>query len=206
VDPLRVIDWRTVACLLGAIALGRERARGRSLNTRNAHTFTITLTCPPSPPDSHDLPSRPWSYLSFRAQVKFSRIILSRIPKSFLTLAIYLFSVGPFNRTCHGRDSTPVLPAGAPSSASYSIFPDDYRVPFQKRRLIGIPEGLFQFYNSTSSYNSRAFMLTPFHSTATDVVSHMGLLSEIEKVWVAIDHKLFLWDYVEGCVSRTIPH
>ncbi|KAI0274723.1 nucleoporin [Gloeopeniophorella convolvens] len=69
---------------------------------------------------------------------------------------------------------------GAPSSASYSIFPDDYRVPFQKRRLIGIPEGLFQFYNTT------------------DVVSHMGLLSEIDRVWVAIDHKLFLWDYVEG--------
>jgi hypothetical protein len=29
----------------------------------------------------------------------------------------------------------------------------------------------------------------------------MGLLSEIERVWVAIDHKLFLWDYMEGCVS-----
>lgn len=72
-----------------------------------------------------------------------------------------------------------VLP-GASSSASYSIFPDDYRVPFQKRRLIGIPESLFQFYNTT------------------DIVSHMGLLSEIERVWVAIDHKLFLWDYMEG--------
>ncbi|KAH9044824.1 nucleoporin [Lactarius pseudohatsudake] len=59
-----------------------------------------------------------------------------------------------------------VLP-GASSSASYSIFPDDYR-------------GLFHFYNTT------------------DVVSHMGLLSEIERVWVAIDHKLFLWDYMEG--------
>lgn len=28
----------------------------------------------------------------------------------------------------------------------------------------------------------------------------MGLLSAIERVWIAIDHKLFLWDYVEGCV------
>ncbi|KAF8507029.1 nucleoporin [Russula emetica] len=72
-----------------------------------------------------------------------------------------------------------VLP-GVPSSASYSVSPDDHRVPFQKRRLIAIPEGLFQFYNTT------------------DVVSHMGLLSAIERVWVAIDHKLFLWDYVEG--------
>ncbi|KAI9512809.1 nucleoporin [Russula earlei] len=69
---------------------------------------------------------------------------------------------------------------GIPSSASYSVSPDDYRVPFQKRRLIAIPEGLFQFYNTT------------------DVISHMGLLSEIQRVWVAIDHKLFLWDYVEG--------
>lgn len=33
-------------------------------------------------------------------------------------------------------------------SASYSVFPDDTRVPFQKRKFIGIPEGLFQFTTS----------------------------------------------------------
>ncbi|KAG9222729.1 hypothetical protein CCMSSC00406_0004643 [Pleurotus cornucopiae] len=70
-------------------------------------------------------------------------------------------------------------PGGA-ASALYSVYPDDYRVPFQKRRLVGIPEGLFQFYNSTN------------------VTSHMGLIPEIERVWISIDHKLFLWDYVEG--------
>ncbi|OCH96059.1 nucleoporin [Obba rivulosa] len=69
---------------------------------------------------------------------------------------------------------------GMQSSASYSVFPDDYRVPFQKRRLIGIPEGLFQYYNTTS------------------VTTHMGLMPEIERVWITIDHNLFLWDYVEG--------
>ncbi|KAI0963698.1 hypothetical protein AcW1_000705 [Taiwanofungus camphoratus] len=69
---------------------------------------------------------------------------------------------------------------GVPSSASYSVFPDDYRVPFQKRRLVGIPEGLFQYYNTTS------------------VTSHMGLMSEIERVWITIDNNLFLWDYIEG--------
>ncbi|KAI0313508.1 nucleoporin [Amylostereum chailletii] len=78
------------------------------------------------------------------------------------------------------RPLIPSLLAGGQSSALYSVFPDDYRVPFQKRRLIGIPEGLFQFYNTT------------------DVVSHMGLISELDRVWVAIDHKLLLWDYVEG--------
>ncbi|KAH7928555.1 nucleoporin [Leucogyrophana mollusca] len=69
---------------------------------------------------------------------------------------------------------------GGQSSASYSVFPDDYRVPFQKRRLVGIPEALFQYYNTTN------------------VTSHMGLIPDIERVWISIDHKLFLWDYVEG--------
>ncbi|THV07704.1 nucleoporin [Dendrothele bispora CBS 962.96] len=66
---------------------------------------------------------------------------------------------------------------GGQASSAYSIFPDDVRVPFQKRKLIGIPEALFQYYSTTS------------------VNSHMGLLPEIERVWVSIDHKLFLWDY-----------
>ncbi|KAJ6519744.1 nucleoporin [Mycena sanguinolenta] len=69
---------------------------------------------------------------------------------------------------------------GGQASASYSVFPDDIRVPFQKRKLIGIPETLFQFYNSTN------------------VNSHMGLLPDIERAWISIDHKLFLWDYIEG--------
>ncbi|KAG2150078.1 nucleoporin [Suillus cothurnatus] len=69
---------------------------------------------------------------------------------------------------------------GGQSSALYSVFPDDYRAPFQKRRLVGIPETLFQYYNTTN------------------VTSHMGLIPEIERVWISIDHKLFLWDYIEG--------
>ncbi|KAF9270147.1 nucleoporin [Marasmius fiardii PR-910] len=66
------------------------------------------------------------------------------------------------------------------ASSSYSISPDDTRVPFQKRKLVGIPEGLFQYYSSTS------------------VNSHMGLIPELERAWISIDHKLFLWDYNEG--------
>jgi hypothetical protein len=61
-------------------------------------------------------------------------------------------------------DTQLFLPAGAPSSVSYSISPDDYRVPFQKRRLIPIPEGLFQFYNSPFSCFRRKLMLTPVSS------------------------------------------
>lgn len=36
---------------------------------------------------------------------------------------------------------------------------------------------------------------------ATNVTSHMGLIPELERVWITIDHKLFLWDYVEGSVT-----
>ncbi|TFK77170.1 nucleoporin [Pluteus cervinus] len=70
--------------------------------------------------------------------------------------------------------------SGAPVSASYSPSTDDIHVPYQKRRFIGIPEGLFQYYDTAN------------------VTSHMGLMPEIERVWISIDHKLFLWDYVDG--------
>ncbi|KZT30631.1 nucleoporin [Neolentinus lepideus HHB14362 ss-1] len=69
---------------------------------------------------------------------------------------------------------------GVQSSASYSIFPDDYRVPYQKRRLISIPDAIFQYYEIASP------------------ISHMGIMPEIDRVWITIDNKLFLWDYVEG--------
>ena len=94
-------------------------------------------------------------------------------------------------------NSLPLL-AGGQSSALYSVFPDDYRVPFQKRRLVGIPEALFQYYNSKFCemvYSAR------LKSLATNVTSHMGLIPEIERVWISIDHKLFLWDYIEGYVG-----
>jgi nuclear pore complex protein Nup155 len=29
----------------------------------------------------------------------------------------------------------------------------------------------------------------------------MGLMPEIDRAWVTIDNKLFLWDYVEGCAT-----
>lgn len=35
----------------------------------------------------------------------------------------------------------------------------------------------------------------------TSVTSHMGLMPEIERVWISIDHKLFLWDYNDGYVD-----
>ena len=98
-----------------------------------------------------------------------------------------------------GPNANIYTPAGGQSSALYSVFPDDCRVPFQKRRLIGIPESLFQFYNSMSADKWPTQNFTHVKA-ATNVLSHMGLLSELDRVWVAIDNKLILWDYVDGCV------
>jgi nuclear pore complex protein Nup155 len=28
----------------------------------------------------------------------------------------------------------------------------------------------------------------------------MGIIPEIERVWITVDHQLILWDYVEGSV------
>ncbi len=38
-------------------------------------------------------------------------------------------------------------------------------------------------------------------ASGANVNSHMGLIPEIERVWISIDHKLFLWDYVDGSVD-----
>ncbi|KIY65128.1 nucleoporin [Cylindrobasidium torrendii FP15055 ss-10] len=76
-------------------------------------------------------------------------------------------------------DQDQVLPFGQ-SSSSYSVFADDSRVPFQKRKLLGIPDALFQHYNNAST-NSR-----------------MGILPEVERVWIVMDNVLILWDYNEG--------
>ena len=35
---------------------------------------------------------------------------------------------------------------------------------------------------------------------AASVTTHMGLMPELERVWISIDHNLFLWDYMEGYV------
>ncbi|KIM48278.1 hypothetical protein M413DRAFT_439999 [Hebeloma cylindrosporum] len=70
--------------------------------------------------------------------------------------------------------------SGSQASGSYSIFADDTRLPFQKRKFTGIPDGLFQYYDTAN------------------LTSHMGLMPEIERAWISIDHKLFLWDYNDG--------
>jgi len=91
---------------------------------------------------------------------------------------------------------TVILAAAGQVSASYSPLLDDLRVPFQKKKFVGIPEGLFQYYES--KFSPLVSYGELIRDPATNVVSHMGLMPEIERAWISIDHKLFLWDYVDG--------
>ncbi|TFK41242.1 nucleoporin [Crucibulum laeve] len=124
---------------------------GNSQSTRNSAS---TRQIQPPKPVPVDLP----------ALQSASRVLLEQFTKD----AQIIPDLGE-SLTAHGQ-----------VSASYSVFPDDIRVPYQKRRFVGIPDGLFQYYENTN------------------VTSHMGLMPEIERVWISIDHKLFLWDYNDG--------
>ncbi|KAG6912027.1 hypothetical protein DXG01_000275 [Tephrocybe rancida] len=79
-----------------------------------------------------------------------------------------------------GDTLTSNLAASGQVSGSYTIYPNDYRAPFQKRKFVPIPEGLFEHFDAVSG------------------VTHVGLLPEIERAWISYDHKLFFWDYVDG--------
>ncbi|TCD69902.1 hypothetical protein EIP91_005726 [Steccherinum ochraceum] len=70
--------------------------------------------------------------------------------------------------------------SGIQSSGQYNVFPEDWRMPFQKQSLHMFPENLFQHYD------------TP------DTQSHLGLLPELERAWISIDSALYLWEYNEG--------
>ncbi|KAH8099410.1 nucleoporin [Cristinia sonorae] len=69
---------------------------------------------------------------------------------------------------------------GIQSSATYNVFPDDYRVPFQRQKVTPIPVELFQHYSTTG------------------LQTHMGILPQLERAWISIDSGLYLWDYIGG--------
>ncbi|KAM0790881.1 hypothetical protein ACM66B_004721 [Microbotryomycetes sp. NB124-2] len=68
---------------------------------------------------------------------------------------------------------------GFGASYDYVQPPNHAWVPFQKRRVISLPDKLFD------EYNARA------HCT-------MGLLPSIDRAWVTIDNRLLLWDWSDG--------
>lgn len=39
-------------------------------------------------------------------------------------------------------------------------------------------------------------------TTVLECRCYMGLFPEIERAWITVDHRLFLWDYQDGRVWR----
>ncbi|KAG0200792.1 hypothetical protein BGX28_006227 [Mortierella sp. GBA30] len=64
-------------------------------------------------------------------------------------------------------------------SASY-VAPDSRHQILRRKRAISLPDTLFEKYNLLEC---RCFM---------------GLFPEIGRVWITIDHRLFLWNYADG--------
>lgn len=57
--------------------------------------------------------------------------------------------------------------------------------------------------SNTTRVRGRKILKYCFHPisivhVATQQSTNMGLLPEIERVWITVDHQLILWDYVEG--------
>ena len=66
------------------------------------------------------------------------------------------------------------------SSAAYSELPTESWTPFYVRRSLRIPEALFE------------------QMTGVPATCSMGLLPQIDRVWIALNNQLYLWDYVGG--------
>ncbi|KAF9519855.1 hypothetical protein BS47DRAFT_1387799 [Hydnum rufescens UP504] len=67
---------------------------------------------------------------------------------------------------------------GASSSSSYASTPNHAWAPFEMRKTMMIPDELFADYEPTKSTCS------------------MGLFPDIDRAWIALNNKLFLWDYI----------
>ena len=90
----------------------------------------------------------------------------------------------------------------ASSSSAYVTPP---WTSFDLKRTIMIPEELF------SSYECRLKYLLPLYipsesfvkSAATKSTCYMGIFPQIDRAWVALNNKLFLWDYIAPYVFGT---
>ncbi|KAM0752957.1 nucleoporin-domain-containing protein [Meredithblackwellia eburnea MCA 4105] len=74
---------------------------------------------------------------------------------------------------------------GGATSSDYVLPPNPAWAPFRKTRTVLLPDRLFEEHDLTQSRCS------------------MGLLPEIERSWVTVDHRLLLWDWADGSSFST---
>lgn len=121
-----------------AFAHSRPFAASSSTNPQNTTSTRQALGSKPTPVD---LPALQNASHVLLEQLSKDAQIIPDIGDA-LTACEYL----PFRPWCGLAHS--LVPAGSQASGSYSIFADDTRLPFQKRKFTGIPDGLFQYYDS----------------------------------------------------------
>ncbi|GAA5859313.1 hypothetical protein JCM1840_004558 [Sporobolomyces johnsonii] len=76
--------------------------------------------------------------------------------------------------------SSSLLACERASSFDYVLPPNQAWAPFTKTRTVLLPDRLFEEHDLTQSRCT------------------MGLLPEIERSWVTVDHRLLLWDWADG--------
>lgn len=107
------------------------------------HSFTITTLAL--------MAARQATLVDLPALQNASRVLLDQLARDAQSIPDYSDLLTACKSPKFLRASSRLkltLLAGSHVSAAYSIFPDDIRVPYQKKRFVGIPDGLFQYYDS----------------------------------------------------------
>ncbi|KAG8885546.1 hypothetical protein FRB98_001774 [Tulasnella sp. 332] len=69
---------------------------------------------------------------------------------------------------------------GQNASSTYSNPRNEAWIPFVQQKRVALPQQILDDYGFANP-----------HST-------MGILSDIDRVWITMNHRLYLWDYIEG--------
>ncbi|OLL21763.1 putative nucleoporin [Neolecta irregularis DAH-3] len=69
---------------------------------------------------------------------------------------------------------------GQGQSSDYSIEISEAWVPYERRELVNIPDAIFEQYNRTECY------------------TQMDLFAEIQRAWITVDNRLYLWNFMNG--------
>lgn len=98
----------------------------------------------------------------------------------------------------------------AQASSDYVLPPNPAWAPFQKTRTVLLPDRLFEEHDRTYSSCSLGTRgdETNFLHISDGIVTQsrcsMGLLAEIDRAWVTVDHRLLLWDWSDGYVASSL--
>ena len=79
-----------------------------------------------------------------------------------------------------------------------------------RSKTISLPDALFEEYDCAflnilhldcSIPEEAPLMLCMYSYIVLECRCYMGLFPEIERAWITVDHRLFLWDYQDGYAS-----